>query len=390
MSVDGAEGPHKLKAQFEQYEDDLDTIRNQLEHERQRAKTLHEELRDLTKERADEAASFRIKQSQYDRQLADMSVTISRLQSNVRDAKRESLHEMHDCDLGDDEKSAQIKSLSEQVMRQQEKLGQYGSELSALKNRLKVAVDRADQAEDALMEASASNHDVEIGPSGGGMRRRRGQRSNNGGSIRAAFRLNYSQNPQVETVGIAIDALDSFAVQTGKFLKSNPFARGGFLLYLIILHLWTFIVLFFHAHNYEPVHGDFGAGQQLAHGPNALMQQNAFIHQQHFAQPITPIVPMEAVDVALYAKQSKASLENAGVQRNVVTPQETLNVHPNEVEKADGKEVAKNKDKEREEDHNAGKDGDEEGGLGNVNELNKEKDNDAGNGQVEEEEAEKM
>jgi hypothetical protein len=120
------------------------------------------------------------------------------------------------------------------------------------------------------------------------------------------------------------------------------------------------------------------------------MQQNAFIHQQHFAQPITPIVPMEAVDVALYAKQSKASLENAGVQRNVVTPQETLNVHPNEVEKADGKEVAKNKDKEREEDHNAGKDGDEEGGLGNVNELNKEKDNDAGNGQVEEEEAEKM
>ena len=328
-----------------------------------------------------------MKQSQYDRQLADMSVIISRLQSNVRDAKRDSLHEVLDSDLGDDEKSAQIKSLSEQVMRQQEKLGQYGSELSALKNRLKVAVNRADQAEDALAEASASHHDVEIGPSGGGMRRRGGKRSNNGGSIRAAFRLNNPQNPQVETVGIAIDVLDSFAVQTGKFLKSNPFARGGFLLYLIILHLWTFIVLFLHAHNYEPVHGDFGAGQQLAHGPHALMQQNALIHQQHFAQPITPIVPMKAVDVALHTevKNSQASMANAGVQSKVVKLQEPVDVHPNELEEADGREVAKDKDpEEEEEDHNT-EEGDKEGGIGNENEPDKEKDHDAGGGEVEEE-----
>lgn len=286
-AVDGAEDswPHKLRAQFDQYENDIDNIRNQLDHERQRAKTLHDELRDMSKERADEALLFRSKQTQYDRQLADMSVTIARLQSCVRDAKRDSMLETSDVDQVVDS-SSHVKCLSDEVMKQQEKLVQCGSELAALKNRLKVAVQRADQAELALAiaeaEGSRNPFDVEDGPSSGGMRRRGGKRgqldNENGGSIRSAFLLNNPQNQQAETVGKAIDALDSFAVQTGKFLRSNPLARGGFLLYLIVLHIWTFLVLFFHAHSYEPVHGDFGS--QQFHGPNTLMQQHVLLPQQ--------------------------------------------------------------------------------------------------------------
>ena len=48
-------------------------------------------------------------------------------------------------------------------------------------------------------------------------------------------------------------------------------------LYLILLHLWTFALLVFHAHNIEPVHGDFGP----LHGPGSLM------HQQLVMQPIS-------------------------------------------------------------------------------------------------------
>ena len=303
MSVGGADSvstaPHKIRAQFDQFEDDLESVRNQVEHERQQSKKLREELNDMSRERSDEAASFRTKQTQYDRQLADMSVTISRLQSNVRDAKRDSIQESLHNDIGDDVKSSQIKSLSEQLVRLQEKCGQYGSELSALKSRLKVAMDRAEQAEDALAiveaEVSEPQHDLEGVPSKGasnGMRRRVGYRNkrghDNGGSIRAAFRLNNPQNQQVETVGKAIDALDTFSVQTGKFLRTNPMARGGFLLYLIILHIWTFLVLFLHAHNYEPLHGNFGAGQQLAHGPNALIQQHALLRQHQLTNIVMP------------------------------------------------------------------------------------------------------
>ena len=318
-----------MRAQFDQFEDDLETVKNQLEHERQQSKKLHEELKDMSRERADEAASFRAKQIQYDRQLADMSVTISRLQSNVRDAKRDTMQENLHVDLGDDVNLSQINSLSEQLMRLQEKCGQYGSELSALRSRLKVAVDRAEQAEDALAtveaEVSESQHDLEGGPSSGassGMRRRGGNRNRrsheNGGSIRAAFRLNNPQNQQVETVGKAIDALDTFSVQTGKFLRANPIARGGFLLYLIILHFWTFLVLFFHAHNYEPVHGDFGAGQQLAHGPNALIQQHALIRQQQLTNIVAPVSSLDTKEIKIPPRNFTKSQSDVDDRREVI------------------------------------------------------------------------
>ena len=41
-----------------------------------------------------------------------------------------------------------------------------------------------------------------------------------------------------------------------------------------MIHLWTFFLIFVHAHGYETVHGDFGAGQGVPHGPHALMMHN--------------------------------------------------------------------------------------------------------------------
>ncbi len=39
-------------------------------------------------------------------------------------------------------------------------------------------------------------------------------------------------------------------------LRQNPFARGAFLLYIFILHLWTFVLLVYHAHSFD--HNNFG------------------------------------------------------------------------------------------------------------------------------------
>jgi hypothetical protein len=61
----------------------------------------------------------------------------------------------------------------------------------------------------------------------------------------------------------------------GKYLRRNPLARAGFIFYLIIIHLWSFVILFFHAHSFQE-HGDFGASVGVSHGPYALLMQ----HQQ--------------------------------------------------------------------------------------------------------------
>jgi hypothetical protein len=272
-----------------------------------KAQTLQQDLRDLAKERAEEIASARTKQHQYDRRIADMSLSISRLQSII--TKKESADDSMEFEskLGDDEKTRQIKELSGQLVRQQEKSGQLSSEISALKSRLEVALNRAAVAEAALAagETTGDRYDIESAPSSGnyggeGMRRRGVRRKKKAPkSVRSALFLDNTQNTNVEKVGRVIDVLDTFSVQCGEclfsasfsfrdrysnscfvsllltignYLRRNPLARGGFALYLLLLHFWTFVVIVFHAHSYESVHGDFG-GKHLPHGPHALMQQ---------------------------------------------------------------------------------------------------------------------
>ena len=62
---------------------------------------------------------------------------------------------------------------------------------------------------------------------------------------------------------------------TGKYLRRNPIARAGFIFYLLLIHIWTFVLLFFHAHSFETTHADFGAGAGVPHGPHALMAAQA-------------------------------------------------------------------------------------------------------------------
>jgi hypothetical protein len=49
-------------------------------------------------------------------------------------------------------------------------------------------------------------------------------------------------------------------------------ARAGFIFYLVIIHLWSFVILFFHAHSFQE-NADFGVGIGGSHGPHALMMQ---------------------------------------------------------------------------------------------------------------------
>ena len=192
--------------------------------------TLHQELEEMSKERTEEAAAAHARNLQNDRKIADMSATISRLQLNLRDTKRASFDDSRDSiySSGEDDKAMQIKTLSEQVLRQQEMIGKSKSEISALKSRLQVAIRRADKVEGAM--TSFQNFDdpydrMENAPLSDGINdgrhtmRRRGGRGNwhdsYGGSIRSAIRLSAGHGKSTEKIGKAIDAVDSFSVQTG-------------------------------------------------------------------------------------------------------------------------------------------------------------------------------
>ena len=264
-------------------ESELESLRTQLNDEQQRNESLQRELREVTNERTEESTVAHTRQSMYDRQISELSSSVTRLKNELRESKRDSLREKATRDRhGDDEEAQQIKRLSEDVLRLREKVSNSNSELAALKSRLQAALNRAQKAETALeekMETASydTGDDLEVAngsPIGSGMRRRVGRRvKGRGPSIRKALHLDAVQTGQSERIGKSLDALDAFLTESGKFLRYNPLARLLFIVYLLLLHLWTFVLLFVHTHSFGTIHGDFGSVGNLPHGPGALMQQ---------------------------------------------------------------------------------------------------------------------
>ena len=193
---------------------------------------MHQQLREMSKESTQEASALHAKQIHYDRQIADMSLTISKLQASLREAKKGSSastenHETKDNSnekSGNDQSTNQVKVLSDEVFRLRDKMAHQNSETLALRNRLKEATDRAMKAEEKLASAIAGNGAGDCmydsmeraGLSGNGIgRRRKGGPSPDSGSLRSVMRLNPGQGDRREQIGKAVDVVDSFTKSTG-------------------------------------------------------------------------------------------------------------------------------------------------------------------------------
>jgi len=279
---DPLRGNSYLEARISALESNLQTANSHLAIEKERSETLQTQLRSFSNETTQEATIVHAKEIQYDRQIADMAITISKLEVKVRQYEKALPNKSNTPvdSLNDQKMPEQIKVLSEEVVRLRDKIANHNSESLATKNRLKEAVVRSNKLEEELQIAKiSSNSDGVIYDStvqghntaSGGRRRNFGASSN--GSIRTAMLLNSSRGDRTEQIGQAVDQLDSFAASTGKYLRKNPLARAGFIFYLISIHLWTFVLLFFHAHSFNSIpEREFG-NVGYAHGPHAIMQQ---------------------------------------------------------------------------------------------------------------------
>ena len=256
-------------AKLQSAEHEIESLRNQLQYESQRASSLQAELEELSKERTQDATLSHKQQRQYEREIADLKHKLTQAEGELREYKTDPELGKKNASNDDQENLRQIKQLSEEVLRQREKITNSSSEISALKSRLMAATERANKAETALEAAQSASNDVEVAR---GMRRRKRGNSPRPETIRSALQLDsFSQNNSTEQLGRALDGLDAFLLQSGKILRYQPLARLVFILYLIMIHLWTFFLIFIHAHGYETVHGDFGGGHGVPHGPHALM-----------------------------------------------------------------------------------------------------------------------
>ena len=282
------------KERFETTAEELETVRMQLSLETGRCDALRQELNDISQERTQEASEAQANQRKHDREMADLRLTVTKLEATVRDRQKLSRDLAFATDTGTSRGAAdsggsniasselakaqqQIESLSEQLIRQQTTVQNYKTETLTLKNRLRTANTRAETAETALTNATQTVYDANSSSGGGGSsaavygtplqrRRFKGGRSKAAAqsnhrvrSIRSALDLGSGSGG--EALAETIDAIDSWLVETGGFLRQEPLARLGFFLYLCILHFWSFCLVIFHASSYEEVHGDFGSMQ---------------------------------------------------------------------------------------------------------------------------------
>jgi len=223
-------------------------------------------LKDISNERTEEATNARIKQNKHDRQIAELTLQISRMQQEataVTSGSSSDLREVSNNKAEVQELKNQVKELSEEVLKSREKTAGYSSEMATMKSRLKSAIDRANKAERDLEDALATDR-MERGVKQGMRRRGTGKSSAGTTSISSAMHLD-----KTEKVAKVVDSLDSFSVSTGKYLRGNPVARAAFIFYLLVLHLYTFAIILFHAHNFENIHR---SPAEMPHGPNAMMQ----------------------------------------------------------------------------------------------------------------------
>lgn len=280
------EGDVGYRKQYELASEELETVKVQLSMESQRCEALRQELHDISKERTEETYEAQARQQQHDRDIADLTANVARLEASLREKKKvpsapgettgefsASSDEMNVRQLkeAEEELKGKITSLSEQLIRAQTKNDRSKSEILALKNRLQASNARAESAEQALAAAPPATtsqiYQAEAGVAsyGTGMRRRvKGGRGRSNPtsvrSIRSALNMQPGRVSEgTEQVAATIDAVDSFLVETGSFMRHEPLARLAFLLYLIVLHLWAFCLVLFHAHSFEKEHGDFGS-----------------------------------------------------------------------------------------------------------------------------------
>lgn len=294
------------KEQLEQVAEELETVRVKLTMETQRREALQQELNEVSNERKEEVTLTQARQHQHDRKVADLESTIHRLQASVRaiqSGQRSSNGNSDDSIAIDDDENnndqsirgqpsqkelegakREISKLSEKLLRHQGHAENAKSEILTLKGRLQAANNRAEEAEkyaysqnsmSGRTSSAARAYDMESGGSAGiaggssgnnttfSTRKRVKGGSRGVRSIRSALpcfgpgRGSTGDGGAMNQVALTVDAIDSWMVDTGSFMRHEPFARLGLLLYLIILHLWSFALVVFHTT--EVPHGDFGS-----------------------------------------------------------------------------------------------------------------------------------
>ena len=161
----------------------------------------------------------------------------------------------------------QVQGLSKQLLKKQQMVLELQAERAALKSRAQDLQTQAEVAQRLLAEAGAGYEadPYETSVESGLYYRSEGLTNRNSSSrssvelTRASAEMEKYGMKAPKPVASAVNAIDSWTLVTGRYLRSSPLVRVGITVYLVVLHLWVFFVLALHTNTLEDGGGGLAA-----------------------------------------------------------------------------------------------------------------------------------
>lgn len=243
----------ELRAKNESLKEELKRVKEEEVHELvYKVSTLNEEFDELRRHKDDLEEEHRLLQDEmrqikedYDRTKTSLQVRISERDKEV-DRLRKQLVAKRSASSNENsvqELEIRIQSLTSSLLQKQTLIEQLSSEKQSLGLQLERSEARFRNAMDEMSLSntrSAGSGSVAIGMvnsmSASTLVNRNGYRSllenPYDGEVTKRVKRVYSQ-------------FDSLSIRMGQFLRVYPAARGFILLYILVLHIWVFLILFY-------------------------------------------------------------------------------------------------------------------------------------------------
>lgn len=271
----GADGKQTLFQKNEELLEQLQQARDGAVTEQENARQLEARLVQVERDYHQATVGYEDERAQLKGELLAANRRVSSLldqQARQKEAGAEEAAKAAVPKAEDSAASEQVQNLSKQLLRKQHMVLELQAERSALKSRLADMTAKAEHAERQLLESTGGDYggdydgaSVESGmyyrfressQSGTGLAKRGSARDDEsafqrreGG--RAAAEMERYGVKAPKPVATAVNAIDSWTLVTGRYLRSSPLIRVAITVYLLVLHLWVFVVLAMHTHSLD-------------------------------------------------------------------------------------------------------------------------------------------
>ncbi|XP_067942282.1 golgin subfamily A member 5-like [Watersipora subatra] len=225
----------QIQANHEESREVIDNLEERLHQEQSKCTDTERELRQRDEELRYTQEQLATHKTAYQQQICERDTEIEKLRNQLMSKKLSTATES--------ELETRLHHLTENLIEKQTLVESLSTEKNSLKLQLERAEQQVKDTEKAVAAGSSSTTAVYMGEEDTVRQR---------GHLPGFLKESPTDPEFTRKVKRAANTIDKFSIRLGVFLRRYPIARVFVIIYMLLLHLWTMLVLL----TYQPeVHG---------------------------------------------------------------------------------------------------------------------------------------